>query len=281
MSYILMGQVNVALDREQWERAATLGGGEVMIRQGRDLGIDFDPDMVELNSDYERGMARVMEAMRSYRAAEMAMRRRTQTSMAMGENELLVLRFLTRAAASDRDVTPVDLARHLGVSTASMTALLDRLERSGHLARRPHPSDRRKILVSTTGHADHEMRDTLAAMHARMMQATRGMSEAETVAVTDFLHRMQCAAMTNWAALVRSRQSMQFVRATPFCVVADDGLQGHVPRRRALPRPGALRPESVPRHQYQRGSSRCKGPAQVCVWLWETVSRHSYSGFIV
>ena len=36
----------------------------------------------------------VMEAMRSYRAAEVAMRRRTQQSMDMGENELLVLRFL-------------------------------------------------------------------------------------------------------------------------------------------------------------------------------------------
>jgi DNA-binding MarR family transcriptional regulator len=140
----------------------------------------------------DRG-ARVMEAMRSYRAAEMSMRRRTQASMSMGENELTVLRFLTRAASSGREVTPIDLTRHLGVSTASVTALLDRLERSGHLERRPHPSDRRKVLVSTTGHADHEMRDTLAAMHARMMQATRGMSEGETVAVTSFLRRMRCA----------------------------------------------------------------------------------------
>ncbi len=144
------------------------------------------------SADDDRG-ARVMEALRSYRAAEMAMRRRTQSSMAMGENELLVLRFLTRASGSGREVTPIDLARHLGVSTASITALLDRLERSGHLERRPHPSDRRKILVSCTGHADDEMRETLSSMHARMMQATRGMSESETVAVTDFLHRMRCA----------------------------------------------------------------------------------------
>ncbi|MFN3948341.1 MarR family winged helix-turn-helix transcriptional regulator [Microbacterium sp.] len=144
------------------------------------------------SEDDERG-ARIMEAMRSYRSAEMAMRRRTQESMAMGENELLVLRFLTRAAAEQRDVTPIDLARHLGVSTASVTALLDRLERSGHLSRRPHPSDRRKVLVSATTHADGEMRDTLTSMHARMMRATRGMSEGETVAVTEFLRRMRCA----------------------------------------------------------------------------------------
>ncbi len=142
--------------------------------------------------DDDRG-ARIMEAMRSYRSAEMAMRRRTQASMSMSENELLVLRVLTRASASALEVTPMDLARHLGVSTASVTALLDRLERSGHLQRRPHPTDRRKVLVTTTGHADVEMHDTLASMHARMMQATRGMSEGETAAVTSFLHRMRCA----------------------------------------------------------------------------------------
>jgi DNA-binding MarR family transcriptional regulator len=144
------------------------------------------------STDDERG-ARIMEAMRAYRAAEMTMRRRTQSSMAMGENELLVLRYLTRAGGNARDITPVDLARHLGVSTASMTALLDRLERSGHLQRRPHPSDRRKILVATTAHADEEMRETLASMHARMMQATRGMTESDTAAVTAFLQRMRCA----------------------------------------------------------------------------------------
>lgn len=144
------------------------------------------------NRDDMRG-ARVMEALRSYRAAEMTMRRRTQQSMAMGENELLVLRFLTRAASAQRDVTPIDLARHLDVSTASVTALLDRLERSGHLMRRPHPADRRKVLVTTTPHANDEMREVLTAMHARMMQATRGMTESEADAVTAFLRRMRCA----------------------------------------------------------------------------------------
>ncbi|WP_295781354.1 MarR family transcriptional regulator [uncultured Microbacterium sp.] len=144
------------------------------------------------STEDERG-SQVMEAMRLYRAAEMTMRRQTQASMAMGENELLVLRFLTRESNRHHDVTPIALARHLGVSTASVTALLDRLERSGHVKRSPHPSDRRKVVVALTQRADDEMRETLAAMHARMMQATRGMTENETTAVTAFLDRMRCA----------------------------------------------------------------------------------------
>ncbi|BAJ73827.1 transcriptional regulator [Microbacterium testaceum StLB037] len=144
------------------------------------------------SAEDDRG-ARVMEALRAYRAAEMSMRRRTQASMSMGENEMLVLRFLTRHGRRSRDVTPIDLARYLGISTASMTALLDRLERSGHLERRPHPSDRRKVLVAATPHTEDEMREVLGSMHAQMMLATHGMTEAETTAVTRFLERMRTA----------------------------------------------------------------------------------------
>ncbi|MFB3977927.1 MarR family winged helix-turn-helix transcriptional regulator [Microbacterium proteolyticum] len=149
--------------------------------------------------DDRRG-ARVMESLRAYRAAEMAMRRRTQDTMAMSENELVVLRFLTRASSAGADVTPADLARHLGVSTASITALLDRLERSDHVRRERHPTDRRKVLVRRTAQTEDEMRDTLGTLHARMMAATRGMSETDADAVTAFLNRMRCAVGGRCAA---------------------------------------------------------------------------------
>jgi DNA-binding MarR family transcriptional regulator len=51
----------------------------------------------------------------------------------------------------------------LALTPPATTELLDRLERSGYITRQPHPSDRRKIVVSTspTGHdlADREWRD--------------------------------------------------------------------------------------------------------------------------
>ena len=62
------------------------------------------------------------------------MRRRTRQAMSMGENEVLVLRFLIRAATRAGTVTPTDIARYLGISTASTTALIDRLEQSGHIS---------------------------------------------------------------------------------------------------------------------------------------------------
>ncbi|GAA3032174.1 MarR family transcriptional regulator [Microbacterium dextranolyticum] len=134
-----------------------------------------------------------MEALRSYRAAEVAMRRRTQQSMDMGENELLVLRFLARARLRDEAVTPVTLSRYLGITSASTTALLDRLEKSGHITRAPNPADRRSVLITSTDRSDAEVRHTLAAMHDRMMSVVRDMGPDERATVIEFLDAMRSA----------------------------------------------------------------------------------------
>jgi DNA-binding MarR family transcriptional regulator len=44
-------------------------------------------------------------------------------------------------------LTPKELARHSGLAPASVTALVDRLERKGVVRRKSHPDDRRKVLV--------------------------------------------------------------------------------------------------------------------------------------
>lgn len=133
----------------------------------------------------------VLQAFRLYRAAEVAMRRRTRDSMSMGENELLVLRYLLKAAREDRQVTPSELTRYLGVSTASTTAIIDRLERSKHVVRVPHPTDRRSVRVVATARSDEEVRATLGDMHGRMMAAVIDMTPEESAAVVSCLSRLQ------------------------------------------------------------------------------------------
>lgn len=46
--------------------------------------------------------------------------------------------------------SPTQLARSVGQTTAGMTKTLDRLERSGLVDRRSHPSDRRRVEVALT-----------------------------------------------------------------------------------------------------------------------------------
>lgn len=135
----------------------------------------------------------LLQAFRLYRAAEVAMRRRTRESMSMGENDLLVLRYLLKAQQRGEMVSPGELARYLAVSTASMTAIIDRLEKSGHVRRERHATDRRSIYVVPTVDTDEEVRATLGDMHQRMLGAVLDMSAEETAIVMECLARLQTA----------------------------------------------------------------------------------------
>ncbi|MGR0220762.1 MarR family winged helix-turn-helix transcriptional regulator [Agromyces sp. ZXT2-6] len=139
-----------------------------------------------------RGVA-VLNALRDYRAAEAAMRRRTRSAMRMGETDLLAIRFLLKREGEGRTVSPKDLAAHLGISSASTTVLIDRLVRSGHVERRPHPTDRRALVIAPTISSDDEVRATLGDMHRRMIQVAEGLDAAEAGTVLYFLENMRDA----------------------------------------------------------------------------------------
>lgn len=47
-------------------------------------------------------------------------------------------------------VTPKQAGEYLELTTGAMTSLIDRLERHGHLERRPNPDDRRSVLLHLT-----------------------------------------------------------------------------------------------------------------------------------
>ena len=132
----------------------------------------------------------VLNALRAYRAAEAAMRRRTRDSMRMNETDLLAIRYVMQARQAGRSIGPKDLSRILNISTASTTALLDRLEARGYLIRRPHPTDRRALEILPTDNADHEVRETLGVMHRRMLSAAEALSPEETLTITRFLQAM-------------------------------------------------------------------------------------------
>lgn len=51
---------------------------------------------------------------------------------------------------ADGPLTPNEINAHLHLTSGSVTSLLDRLEQRGLVTRGPHPTDRRKVLVSIT-----------------------------------------------------------------------------------------------------------------------------------
>jgi DNA-binding MarR family transcriptional regulator len=141
-------------------------------------------------SDQAARSVGVLNALRQYRTAEQAMRKRTRAAMKMNENDLSALRFLMESGRRGQQVSPTALARRLEVSTASITSLIDRLERAGHVERRPSPSDGRAIIVVPTASSHEEVRHTLGEMHARMKSVADQLTPDEADAVVRFLSLM-------------------------------------------------------------------------------------------
>jgi DNA-binding MarR family transcriptional regulator len=76
------------------------------------------------------------------------------------------------------DAGPSELADHLGVTSATMTGLLDGLERDGLIARVDHPADRRrmKVLLTTAGkrYLDQVLPDHFRRISALMANLSAG-----------------------------------------------------------------------------------------------------------
>ena len=71
------------------------------------------------------------------------------------------------------------IAERMLVSTASMTSLLNTLERRGLVERHPHPTDGRKVLVHLTPLAQPIIDSQLPAIHAVITQAISDVPEAD------------------------------------------------------------------------------------------------------
>jgi len=138
----------------------------------------------------------VLRAMREYHAAEAEMRRRSRSAMQLNESDMLALRLLFTAARAGRNVSPTELSKALGITTASTTGLIDRLVRNGHVERRPNPDDGRAVIVVPTTTSETEVRVTFSNVHRRMMDAAKCLSPDEAATIVAFLEKMREAVET-------------------------------------------------------------------------------------
>ncbi len=118
----------------------------------------------------------------------------TARANGLGRNDALALRYLCERGPA----APGTIQDWLGLTSGTVTALVDRLARAGMVKRQPHPDDRRALIVTAThigksAHADaHSRLDQIAGkLAARLPQERRA-------AIT----RQLCdlARMVDWAS---------------------------------------------------------------------------------
>ncbi|MFJ2513326.1 MarR family winged helix-turn-helix transcriptional regulator [Streptomyces griseoviridis] len=89
--------------------------------------------------------------------------------------------------------TPSELARELSTSTAAMTLVIDRLADGGHVSRQPHPSDRRKVLVTPAQQWEEAAFAHVEPLVAGIGEITESMTPEEQATVAAFLERAVAA----------------------------------------------------------------------------------------
>lgn len=84
-------------------------------------------------------------------------------------------------------LSPSDLARRAGLHPATMTGILDRLERGGWVARERDPSDRRAVLVRALHDRNADLLRLYSGMNAAMDRICAGYGDTELELLADFL----------------------------------------------------------------------------------------------
>src|SRR6266542_447336 len=86
-------------------------------------------------------------------------------------------------------LSPSALARRAGLHPATMTGILDRLERAGWVARERDPADRRAVVVRALRDRNAELFRLYEGMNSSMDQICAGYADDELELIADFLRR--------------------------------------------------------------------------------------------
>ncbi|GAC1669200.1 MAG: hypothetical protein NVS9B8_11910 [Candidatus Limnocylindrales bacterium] len=88
-------------------------------------------------------------------------------------------------------MSPSELGDRLIVTRATVTGLVDSLERRGHVARSAHPTDRRSVVVEITPAGIEVLGEVRTMIHHHEKAWMSGFSDPELRAYIGQLHRIQ------------------------------------------------------------------------------------------
>jgi DNA-binding MarR family transcriptional regulator len=102
---------------------------------------------------------------------------------------------LSTLADSESPLSPNEIADRLVITRASVTGLVDSLERRAYVERHPHPTDRRMILVVITEEGRQVADAFRPIVHQHQKVWFEALSEQEQQQFKEALHQVQAALM--------------------------------------------------------------------------------------
>src|SRR5260370_6899745 len=102
--------------------------------------------------------------------------------------------------------TPSELARYTGMSSGATTAMLDRLEKSELIARRPNPEDRRSTHIVLVQETAEKVAPLFASLREAQDKIVSSYSEPELERFSDFFKRSVTLCDEQLANLLQQRE---------------------------------------------------------------------------
>lgn len=113
----------------------------------------------------------------------------------LSQGRFTVLMLLYNKSCGETHVlTPAQLAERSGVTRATMTGLIDTLERDGMVTRRPDPSDRRQLCVELTSRGLAFLEKLLPEHFRRIAALMTVLTERERRTMVDLLSKIAARA---------------------------------------------------------------------------------------
>jgi DNA-binding MarR family transcriptional regulator len=132
-----------------------------------------------------RSTTAIKDSLRDLRIQLALLNHRVGANLELKDVDLDCLDLITRHGP----LSPSALARRAGLHPATMTGILDRLERGGWVARDRDPSDRRGVTVRALRTRGAEVFRLYSGMNASMDEICAGYDEDQLELLADFLRR--------------------------------------------------------------------------------------------
>lgn len=159
-------------------------------------------DRSDMSAEDIAQIGRVMKALSGLRDVERAVGEASARYMVLSTQDMRALHYLIVAGHTGQIVTPGMLGAHLKLSPASVTKMLNRLEKGEHIIRRVHPVDRRAFALEVTEATRGEAMQTLGKHQARRFDSAKRLTPDEREVVIRFLEDMArelSLANASWA----------------------------------------------------------------------------------
>lgn len=145
-------------------------------------------------TQWDAPQVEVMEALQAWAVASAELNQQMSSWLDLPTTDANALGQVLWADSSGDPLSPARLGQRIGMTSGSVTVLVDRLEAAGFLARSREHSDRRRVTLRPTPVARERAGAFLEESSAEIAAVLQGSSGAELATSTAFLRKMVAAA---------------------------------------------------------------------------------------